>query len=138
MSALGKKLPKNAAKDAINNRYKWAEWVANDSEDDDPEFDYLVRVLLRTSLTNGEVQLLADFKGKNEELWEIVYPYVKEWNITWFDGKDVYEVLPPQEGGVESFRYAPPNLCYAIVNALTTEGFRKVDPKSSKPAESTE
>ena len=99
MSALGKKLPKNAAKSAINNRYKWAEWIANDDPEEREEFDYLVRVLLRTSLTNGEIKLLTEFDGSNEQLWEIVHPYVKEWNITWFDGTDTYEVMPPQQAG---------------------------------------
>lgn len=143
MSALGKKLPKNTLREAANNRYKWVEFVANDSEPDgegnrDPQFDYLVRCEVRTSLTNAEIQVLADYKGTDQKLWELVYPYVRSWDVVWWDGKDNYEVLPPVEGGAESFNYAPKGLCFAIVNALTMEAFAKVSPKSSKPATTTE
>jgi hypothetical protein len=132
--ALGKKLTAKDNRPAINDRYKWVAFHGLPGED----VDFEVNCLVRTSLTNSEIEALIGFSGQNEELWELVHPYVKEWDIIWSDGKDRYEVLPPAEGGAESFRYATSGLVYAIVNSLTSEPFSKIDPKSSTPAESTE
>jgi hypothetical protein len=117
----------------INNRFKWVEFTTED--------DQVIKVKVRTSLMYEEIEKLVDldFNANREELWEATYPYVTDWNLRVQDESDgqQYEVIPPSEGGVESFKYAPPNLVLAVIGALISEPFSKVDPKSSTPVETT-
>ena len=121
----------------INNRYKWIEFEAL-NESDEP---YVIRCRVRTSLLYSEVEALikAEQEEGTEGLWEVVHPYVKEWNILYVDDEgDLCQVLPPSEGGAQSFAFAPRLLVHAIINSLMVEPFRRVDPKSSTPVESTD
>lgn len=118
----------------VNNRFKRVEFETEDGQ--------IVWAKVRTSLTNEEIEALVaiDLGGNLKELHEGVYPYVTEWNVLVQDREsgDIFEVVPPAEGGPESFKYAPNDLALAIVGTLIHEPFAKVDPKSLKPVESTE
>lgn len=118
----------------LNNRYKWVSFTTED--------DQVVRAKVRTSLVNDEVEYLStiDLNGEQEKLWEATAKYVIDWNCQVQDEEDgeIYDIIPPAEGGPESFNYAPRGLVLAIVGALIVEPFAKLDPKSLTPVESTD
>ncbi len=140
MGSVLKKSGKKTGKKGLNQRYKWVEFVTSRDENEDEE--YTVRCRVRTSLMNVEIERLMEFdatKDKAEDLFEIVHPYVTDWDVQVVDEDgDLCDVIAPAEGGATSFHYAPQSLVWAIVNSLTNEAFRKVDPKSSTPVETTE
>src|SRR5690242_2699219 len=126
MSVLKKSKSKDRSR-AINNRYRWVEFVGEDGE--------VYRAKVRTGLIYAEIERLVglDINKDKETLWEQCAPYVSEWNIQVVvrneDGTDdLYDVAPPLEGGPESFKYAPATLFLAIVGSLMNENFSKVDP----------
>lgn len=132
-----KKMKGSSTGPVINQRYKWVEFEAEDGS--------VYRSKVRTSLINLEIESLIAVESthNHKEMCEVVAPYVEEWNlqvgIKGDDGKiEYYEVLPPAEGGPESFDYAPRNLVMAIVGTLINEPFKKIDPKSEAPVESTD
>jgi hypothetical protein len=121
----------------INQRYKWVEFEADDGS--------VYKSKVRTSLINLEVEALIAANAENDHktLCEVVAPYVEEWNIQVGIREDdgtieYYTVDPPAIGGVLSFDYAPRNLAMAIVGTLINEPFKKIDPKSETPVETTD
>jgi len=133
-SAVLKKIKKGGGQQAINNRYKWVEFSAED--------DTVYRARVRTSLLNKEVEKLVglNMNGDQKQVHEAIHRYVEEWNITIESEEDgeLYEVLPPREAGPEAFDYVPTQFVYAIIGTLINEPFTKIDPKSLTPVETTE
>lgn len=124
----GKKIGSAEGHVAANNRYKWVEFVAS-NDDGEP---YVVRCKVRTSLTNGEIEDLAQIESSDggRTLNQALAPYVVEWNVTWVEGDDLYAVSPPAESNGDAFDYAPRGLGHAIVNSIMLEPFKSADPKS--------
>ena len=139
MSVLRKAKKGDVSGVVINNRYKWVEFETEDG--------HIVRVKIRTSLLGEEIEKISSINVNTidiSEMHDALHKYVEEWNILarFADeetGKEeIFEVIPPIEGGAESFKYAPKDLVYAIIGELLHESFKKVDPKSLTPVETTE
>ena len=132
MSSVLKKAKKKDGV-AVNSRYKWVEFETEDGQ--------VIRCHVRTSLMYSEIEALVDLdvSADREKVWDAAWPYVEAWNLqVELDDGETYDVLPPKTGGPESFKFAPGQLVWAIIGALINEPFKKIDPKSSTPVESTE
>jgi hypothetical protein len=118
----------------INKRYKRVEFEAEDGS--------IAWARVRTSLLFEEIERLTkiDISGDLHDLKEFVAPFIEDWNLQIEDASDgeIYRVVPPMKGGVESLEYAPGQLIVAIAGAMIHENFEKVNPKSLTPVETTE
>lgn len=115
----------------IGERSKWIKYIEDGQEDDPIQFEAKVR----KNLSSEEVEPL--FWGTDitdPEAWEIVAPFVLDWNIAVRNEQgEIEKVSPPAEAGGEQFRLIPTRCFIAIAVDLRIKSTGMVKAKSSTP-----
>lgn len=104
------------------NRYVWMDYTDPDQPDAPP-----LRVKQRADLTFAESNTLT-FTDKTPmpEVWDILAPFVVDWNIDDVNGKPV---PPPAEAGGGQFDYLPNGLFWLIWRELKFRSTGNVESK---------
>lgn len=112
-------------------RYVWAEYVEDDAEADAVAF----RARIRSNLTFGEVEtMVLDKEQPITDAWEMLAPYVVDWNLADADGT---AVPAPATGGGQQFRFIPNGLFWQIFGDLKFRSMGHVDAKRLAPSKAT-
>lgn len=112
---------------AARPRYQWftCEWTDwHDPEEPAPDGAEPFRAELRTNLTWGEIDQIDLFSGNlvYADLWKIIAPHVRDWNLLGQDleSGEVVKVPPPAEAGPDAFKVLDAGLTFWIAVQLRT------------------
>lgn len=101
-----------------------------------------IQVRMRSDLTVRESDALAiekDDKRLTPDIWELVAPYVIDWNVGDEEGN---KAPPPAEGGGQQFDLIPNGIFWRIYDDLRRKSVglldaKRIAPDSSKPSNDT-
>ena len=106
------------------NRYVWMDYTDPDQPDAPP-----FRVYVRADLTFGESNtLVITNETPMTEAWDIMAPFVKDWNLDLPDGEPV---PPPAEAGGKQFDYLPNGIFWKMWGDLKFRSSGTLESKRS-------
>lgn len=114
-------------------RYVWVEYTDPDMGEDAPAIHLYMRSDI-TTFESDELKVEEDDKREVPVFWEMVAPYVKDWNL---DDEDGNPIPPPAEAGGMQFNYIPNSIFWRIYRDLRWNSVGKLDAKRMAPGSLT-